>query len=65
MKIEGKTVQIDLSGGRGHRWVDIDGSPYDVQYSDDLQDICCEIIDGKVERHDNYVTRSGTHYRWS
>lgn len=65
MKIEGKTVQIDLSGGQGHNWVDVEGTDYDVQYSNDLQEISCEIIDGKIEKHDNYVTQSGAHYRWS
>jgi hypothetical protein len=29
-----------------------------------LQEIACEIIDGKIEEHKDYVTQSGTHYRW-
>jgi hypothetical protein len=65
MKIEGKTIQIDLSGGQGHRWTDVEGTEDDVALSNDLQEISCEIIDGKVDQHDNYVTQSGTHYRWS
>lgn len=64
MKINGKIIQIDLSNGQGHRWVDVEGTDYDVQYSNDLQEISCEIIDGKIERHDGYVTLSGTYYRW-
>jgi hypothetical protein len=64
MKIEGKIIQIDLSGGMGHHWVDVEGSDYDVRYSNDLQEISCEILDGQVDRHDRYLTQSGTYYRW-
>lgn len=62
MEIEGKIIQIDLSGGQGHHWVNVDGPP--VEQSDDLQEIAAEIIDGKVSACHDYVTRSGQHYRW-
>lgn len=63
MKIEGKRVQVDMSGGQGHRWVDVTEQP--VEHSDDLQEVAAEIIDGKISECRDYVTRGGARYRWS
>lgn len=57
----GLQIQIDHSGGQGHCWRNIDAG--DIGASD-LQEIEGEIIDGNNEDCDDFVTSSGTHYRW-
>lgn len=61
MKIEHKTVQVDLSG-QGHAWTDAtnDTCPANLQ-----AEIAEQIIDGHRETCEDYIASNGLHYRWS
>lgn len=67
--IDGKKIEVDLSNGEGHDWTPAAQLPWDEKsqsfHDDDYNEIMCEIIDGKIEKTDDYVTKSGNHYRWS
>ena len=60
IEIEGAVIEMDRSG-LGNCW--------EVCYEGDVpaqivEEITCEIIDGKQAECDNYVASNGFHYRW-
>lgn len=61
VKVVGKVISYDKSGGQGHCWVKADSMdcPADTQ-----EEIAAEIIDGKQDTCSDYVASNGQHYRW-
>lgn len=55
----GTQIQYDNSGV-GHNWRNINADDIPV---DHREEIACEIIDGKKDTCELYVS-GGTHYRW-